>query len=302
MKIQQTNTYENRYLLNIEENSVVRKANKEKMNPRSYNKQEGDISISEEGLAAWKEVQAIKSKLTSYNNQVKDTLIPEEELVEIREAMERLGVGFEDINIEEELFPVKTNEIAMDHYFSMKSITHSILEDIENYNNEDLSKAIMEAYEIRYTQIVKEHQEGNRQIIENLGGIKSLTLEEDIAELDKAFQRRLMDVEVFIYIRQMNKEFAKKIRPEVYSSQKDKNTNTTEDYNFIDKKYADTATSMMRQARDEFLTLFKTVDYKKGSVREILSDIMSNNTEFVLKTQRLNKNYFSFSSSENRYL
>ena len=302
MKIQQKNNYENRYLLNVDENSVVRKAYKEKMNLSSYNKQEGDISISEEGLAALKEVQAIKSKLTSYNNQMKDTPILEKELAEIKEAMERLGVGLEDINIEEELFPVKTNEIAMDHYFAMKAITHSILEDVENYNNEDLSKAIMEAYEIRYTQIVKEHEEGKRQIPENLGGIESLTLEEDLAELDKAFQGRLMDVEVFIYIRQINKEFAKRVRPEVYNSQKDKNMNTTEEYNFIDKEYADTATSMMRQAREEFLALFKTPDYKKGSAQDVLSRIMSNNIEFVLKTQRFNKDYFSFSSSKKSYL
>ena len=298
MKIQQTNSYRNQYLINMEENSTVRKANREKLNLPFYNNQAGDISISKEGLAALKEVQSIKSKLDSYNNQMKETLISEEELTALKEAMERLGVVLEDPSMEENLLPVKTNEIAMDHYFAMSTIGYSVLKDTENYDNEDVAKAIMEAYEIRYTQIIKEHEEGTRQIPENLGGIKSLTLEEDLAELDKAFQRRLMDMEAFIYIRQMNKEFAKKVKPEVYNSLNEENTNTTQDYNFIDKEYIDTAISMMKQAREEFLALFKTGNYKQGTAREILSGIMNSNTDFVLKTQTLNRDYFNYVSSK----
>lgn len=293
MKIQQTSFYKNQYLINMEESSTTKKVNREKITISSYNNQTGDISISDEGLATLKEAQAIKSKLASYNNQIRDILMSEEELEEIREAMERLGVSSKDINIREKLLPVKINEIAMDHYFAIKAITHSILESIGNYNNEDLSKAIMEAYEIRYTQIVKEHEEGIRQIPENLAGIKSLTLEEDLAELDKAFQRRLTDMEAFIYIRQMNKEFAKRVRPELYNSLNKENTSTIEEYDFMDREYIDTAISMMRQVREEFLTLFKTGNYKQGTARGILSGIMNSNTEFLLKTQILNKDYFS---------
>ena len=52
-----------------------------------------------------------------------------------------------------------TNEVAWEHYTAMRDISSLTLKD-GNYNVEDVMKSIMDTYETRYNEIVKEHENG----------------------------------------------------------------------------------------------------------------------------------------------
>lgn len=62
-----------------------------------------------------------------------------------------------------ELTIQKTNEVAWEHYTAMRGISSQILKD-GNYNVEDVMKSIMDTYEARYHEIIKEHEKGEREV------------------------------------------------------------------------------------------------------------------------------------------
>lgn len=69
-----------------------------------------------------------------------------------------------------------TNEVAWEHYTAMREISSQTLKD-GNYNVEDVMKSLMDTYETRYHEIVKGHENGDRQVSYTLTGKSSLTLE-----------------------------------------------------------------------------------------------------------------------------
>ena len=91
----------------------------------------------------------------------------------------------------------------------MRGISGQALKD-GNYNVEDVMKSIMDTYEARYNEIVKEHENGDREVSYELTGKRSLTLDEDLAGLDEAFKMRLANLEGYIACQQTNR--ALKIR------------------------------------------------------------------------------------------
>ena len=68
-----------------------------------------------------------------------------------------------------ELTIQNTNEVAWEHYTEMRGISGQTLKD-GNYNVEDVMKSIMDTYEIRYNEIVKEHENGDREVSYELTG------------------------------------------------------------------------------------------------------------------------------------
>lgn len=100
-----------------------------------------------------------------------------------------------------------TNEVAWEHYMAMRGSSSQTLKD-GNYNVEDVMKSIMDTYEARYHEIVKEHENGDREVSYELTGKRPLTLEEDLAGLDEAFKMRLANLEGYIACRQTNRAFA----------------------------------------------------------------------------------------------
>ena len=68
-----------------------------------------------------------------------------------------------------ELTIQNTNEVAWEHYTAMRDISSLTLKD-ENYNVEDVMKSIMDTYETRYNEIVKEHENGDREVSYELTG------------------------------------------------------------------------------------------------------------------------------------
>lgn len=149
-------------------------------------------------------------------------------------------------------------------------------------------KATMEAYENLYNKIIKEHENGNRQVTYDLAGKRSLTLEEDLKGLDEAFERCLADLEGYITCQQTNKTFHYQYKKSVLGERlKEEEAYSQDNYNFFDEEYINSAVSMMQQAREEFLALFKIAQYEQGAATEIISQIMSRNAHFLTKTKKL---------------
>lgn len=126
-----------------------------------------------------------------------------------REALREMAGKFEsasdDINAGEMTIK-NTNEVAWEHYTAMRDISSLTLKD-GNYNVEDVMKSIMDTYETRYNEIMKEHEKGGRGVSYELTGKRSLTLDEDLAGLDEAFKMRLANLEGYITCQQTNKAF-----------------------------------------------------------------------------------------------
>ena len=76
-----------------------------------------------------------------------------------------------------------------------------------NYNVEDVMKSIMDTYEAHYNEIVKEHENGEREVFYELTGKRAPTLDEDLAGLDEAFKKRLANLEGYIACQQTNRAF-----------------------------------------------------------------------------------------------
>ncbi len=206
-----------------------------------------------------------------------------------RNALREMASKFEpepdDINARE--LTVQTNEVAWEHYAAMRDVSSLTLKD-GNYNVEDVMKSIMGTYETRYNEIVKEHENGDREVSYGLTGKRSLTLEEDLAGLDEAFQMRLANLSGYITCQQTNKAFENPDSSWFFNrngfQSEGKGQNKAE---YLDAQYRDTAVSIMDQAKEKFLTAFKSMGYKNGAAISVLSDIMKENTYFVVNTQKL---------------
>ena len=180
-----------------------------------------------------------------------------------------------------------TNEVAWEHYTAMMGISSQTLKD-GNYNVEDVMKSIMDTYETRYNEIVKAHENGDREVSYNLTGKRALTFDEDLAGLDEAFRMRLANLEGYITCQQTNKAFENPDSSWYFNRNASQNEGKAQDnVKLFDTEYRDTAVSIMEQAREKFLTVFKNAGYKKGTAIGILSDIMNANASFLTNTQKL---------------
>ncbi len=214
----------------------------------------------------------------------------------LREMVSKFEPEQDDFDFDK-LHPVETNEVEFEHYMSMMHLSSLILGEGGNYDVVDVMNSTMETYETLYNQIVEEHKYGDRQVSYYISGDRSLTLEEDLAGLEKAFERQLDDLEGYITCQQTNKAFAnpdyewyfRRINNTIdfQSTQRKSKAAKHDDYNYMDDEYIDTAVAMMKLARENFLVLFDSKNYKKGSANGIISDIMNENADFMAKTSKL---------------
>ena len=186
-----------------------------------------------------------------------------------------------------ELTIQNTNEVAWEHYTAMRGISSQTLKD-GNYNVEDVMKSIMDTYEARYNEIVKEHENGDREVSYELTGKRSLTLEEDLAGLDAAFKMRLANLEGYITCQQTNKAFEKPDSSWFFNRSDPQNEGKIQErIQLFDTEYRDSAVSIMEQTREKFLAAFKSFGYKKGTAIGIFADVLNEHTSFVADTQKL---------------
>ncbi len=203
----------------------------------------------------------------------------------LREMVSKFEPESDDINVRE--LTIQTNEVAWEHYTAMRDVSSLTLKD-GNYNVEDVMKSIMDTYETRYNEIVKEHEKGDREVSYELTGKRSLTLEEDLAGLDAAFRIRLANLAGYITCQQTNKMFKNPDSSWYFNRSGFQNEGKGQnEVGHFDTQYRDTAVSIMEQAKEKFLTTFKSRGCKKESAIGILSDILNENTNFVVNTQKL---------------
>ena len=180
-----------------------------------------------------------------------------------------------------------TNEVAWEHYTAMRGISSQTLKD-GNYNVEDVMKSIMDTYESRYHEIVKEHENGEREVSYELTGKRSLTLEEDLAGLDEAFKMRLANLEGYITCQQTNKAFENPDSSWFFNRNGSQNEGEEQDrIPLFDTEYRDLAVSIMEQTREKFLAAFKSFGYKKGTALDIFANVLKENINFAAKTNNL---------------
>lgn len=191
----------------------------------------------------------------------------------LREMVSKFEPTSDDTNVREMTIK-NTNEVAWEHYSAMRDISSLTLKD-GNYNVEDVMKSIMNTYETRYNEIVKEHKKGDREVSYELTGKRSLTLDEDLAGLDEAFKMRLANLEGYITCQQTNKAFQNPDSLWYFRRNSPQNEVKTQDRGqMFDTQYQRTAVSIMEQAKEKFLAAFESINYKKGTATSILSDTM----------------------------
>ena len=220
-----------------------------------------------------KDFRGMDDNVAYKNKQIDNVEISNEGRRALREKLREVKPKVEE-PIGYELTIQDTNEVEWEHYISMREYSGLTLKD-GKYNLEDVMKSMMDAYETRYNYIVKEHENGERQVSYNLTGENSLTLDEDLAGLDRAYNKRLANLAGYIVCQQTNDG------SKFFQTTKMKK-NTAEQ-----KEYIDTAVSMMEKAQKRFLEMREEPKYTAGIAKSVIWDIMSNDKNFMETTQRL---------------
>ena len=232
------------------------------------------------------EKTTVKETISKTIEQPVNLSISDEGRNMLREMVSKFEPDSDYANVRE-LTIQNTNEVAWEHYTAMRGISSQTLKD-GNYNVEDVMKSIMDTYETRYNEIVKAHENGDREVSYDLTGKRALTFDEDLAGLDEAFRMRLANLEGYITCQQTNKAFENPDSSWYFNRNASQNEGKAQDnVKLFDTEYRDTAVSIMEQAREKFLTAFNSSDYKKGAATGILSDILNANASFVAYTQKL---------------
>ncbi|MCH5248400.1 MAG: hypothetical protein J1E98_00635 [Lachnospiraceae bacterium] len=227
------------------------------------------------------------------NNTVDNVSISKEGMNALREKVGECASVSADIDVHKMTIH-NTNEVTWEHYAAIREFQEPLFQN-GDYDVNDLMESLAEAYETLYNKIIEEHTNGDRQVNYQIAGECSVTLEDDLEGLDDAYKWSMSNLAGYITCQQTNKAFANPNSawyfnrlglqfPKENSPQVKK---MYEDYNYLDQKYINTVISIMKQSRENFLTLFNNADYKKGMMKGIVSNMINGNTDFVTKTQKL---------------
>ena len=142
---------------------------------------EAEISISKEGMAAWAE--AAERRTGCFG------------------AMTGIDQNLERIT------RAQTNEVSFEHIMEFGPVMREVEEKYKNGEEgvDSFMKTIAETYEIMYRRIVEQHKDGDREVDYELSGKGSLSLEEDLAGLDEAYDYWSQFVEAQIFLQQRRK-------------------------------------------------------------------------------------------------
>lgn len=220
-----------------------------------------------------KDFRGMDDNVAYKNKQIDNVEISNEGRRALREKLREVKPKVEE-PIGYELTIQDTNEVEWEHYTSMREYSGLTLKD-GKYNLEDVMKSMMDAYETRYNYIVKEHENGERQVSYDLTGENSLTLDEDLAGLDRAYNKRLANLAGYIVCQQTN------------DGSKFFQTTNVKKNTAEQKEYIDTAVSMMEKAQKRFLEMREEPKYTAGIAKSVIWDIMSSDKNFMETTQRL---------------
>ena len=200
-----------------------------------------------------KDFRGMDDNVAYKNKQIDNVEISNEGRRALREKLREVKPKVEE-PIGYELTIQDTNEVEWEHYTSMREYSGLTLKD-GKYNLEDVMKSMMVSY--------------------NLTGENSLTLDEDLAGLDRAYNKRLANLAGYIVCQQTN------------DGSKFFQTTNVKKNTAEQKEYIDTAVSMMEKAQKRFLEMHEEPKYTAGIAKSVIWDIMSNDKNFMETTQRL---------------
>lgn len=221
--------------------------------------------------------------ITDFYQPAADVTISEEGLAAIRE-WDRTAAKAETV----EKFRVEdTNFVEFEHYMELRKISSDIRKEHGMDGIEGFMKSIMYAYETLYSRIMEEHENGDRKVTYDLLGEVSVSLDEDLEGLNKAFKRSTDEVNACILTEQVNKAFANPDTSWFFGHKSKKEGKNQESHYFVDDEYRNKAVSIMEQAREQLLTLFHNGGYDKGAGIGIISDILNKDKDFMEKTRKL---------------
>lgn len=240
-------------------------------------------------------------KMSVKENEIKDVSVDISD-----EGLAALKTHTKELNpkIEEPEFSMMTafdtNEVESEHYFKMMDISGDVYEKIRKEENRDVNindimKTMMDSYETVYNDIVKAHENGDREVDYDITGKQTVTLEQDLDGLNKAFNRRLANLEGYITAQQTNKQFEASGREALeyhkrrlgIQSENQNKTKEKNDFNYFERDYQDTVKNIMHSARESFLNQLSPGKYQKGMGVSILTDLMVTNNSFVEGTKKL---------------
>ena len=246
-----------------------------------------------EKYAAHKSMTAVQPHTVNYAAEL---TISEEGRQALKEKVRELSPEIEEEDFEFATTK-NTNFVEFEHYMALRELHGTHLEGKE-YDVKDVMASVAEAYETLYNEIWEQHKNGGRQVTYDILGECSVTLEEDLEGLNKAYERCLANLEGYITAQQTNKAFANpdmewwfRRHPELRAPSNENKVKNNEkeqdDYNYFDEEYKKTAVSIMKQTREQFLSLFWGPNYQQGAMKDIVAQIMNENDDFMEKTQKL---------------
>lgn len=229
-----------------------------------FNDSEIDVTISKEGWDAWKKAVA--------DGRTENFCVMS---------------GWEDAR---NLPKGKTNEVFFEHLMDLGKVMQELeLATPESSEGVDrYMKKLLEAYEAVYSNIMKQHSNGNREVTYELTGDRSLSLQEDLDGLNEAYDYWLGFVDAYVLCTQRMKSWRPTgmhllgHRAEKPESENEKNY-MSEEYH----QYRHSIVAIMKQGREDFLTLFHRLNGKKGLAKDVIVSLMNQNKGFWEKTREL---------------
>ncbi len=125
-----------------------------------------------------------------------------------------------------------TNEVMWEHYMDMRAFKAEAFDHNAEYDEEDIMQSITDAYAAVYQKILKAHENGDREVDYEFIGKSKISLEEDLAGLDAAFERCVADLEGYLTCKRTNEMFA---NPDMawWFERNNRKISTDLNYNFI---------------------------------------------------------------------
>lgn len=180
----------------------------------------------------------------------------------------------------------RTNEICFEYLMELGEAMSQVEGKYKDDGNgvDSFMKTVIEAYEIMHRNIVEQHKEGNREVTYEISGERSLTLEEDLAGLDEAYDIWVNFIDGYISIQQRMKSWRPSNTVNRRADVPDYGKNyMSEEYN----EYRRSAIDIMKLGRRDYLELFKQMNEKEGIAIGVLVDLMNRTPGFWSKTWEL---------------
>ncbi len=259
MKISDTNQSQNIYDLDLA--SSQGKGNKTtEVKKVQENVPAAEISISKEGLAAWEE--AVKNKSGCFG------------VVTGRDAPS-------EISRQDPKY-----EVYFEHLWELGAAMDEVEKKYDDQGDgvNYFMLTLAEAYEVVYNKIVEQHKDGNREVTYEIAGECSLSLEEDLAGLDEAYDYWLKFVDAHVFIQQRWKALLSHDTDAGLS--KEEHRQKTEQRVAADE-YRHNVIDIMRRGREDFLATFRSLNENKGIMAGIMNRLMGLSPGFWEMTNKL---------------